>query len=432
MKIWDCIAEFFTAIWEVLAGSWDFIAANSWDNRRIKRFTLGAFITFLVCAGMIVFGFLFKLKVVIVVFCALAAVIAFVAGKALRITTKVLIELTKLGESATKATLCRIANIKIIGKVIDPLTDVVEWTAEELSKTLQSTLTSFKTSLSFVVTLSMTFAFIGVFTAIRGVGYYSLENLMVIGMSVFFTQLFLIYIGSKIKTAGYIMYAVWLYLFIGCYVIPIQVQGTMDMVEGWTIKNSLIATYTHGSDILIAVPAKTPLYSEKFGKFVYAGKSGEKEINARVINRKNDPDSKEPMYEAKFPLDGFDNLYVGGKNYYVPASMVTPVPVKVAGSTSKKEEASGGTRYFGPGYHEIALEAGESVNIRLPDPDKMPVHWELSAEKKGEYEMSPYGGQPIYYSKEASKYTRMDKINLFHLSTKEKMIFKLNVTPQQV
>lgn len=435
MNILACISEFFTAILELLTVGWDFAVGATWDNARIRRFIAGAFISLGICLLMIALGFLFKLKVLIVVASALAALIAFAIGKALRIAVKISIELTKLGESATKTAIGKIVSIPILGKMIDPLGDISEWTAIELSKALQSALTGIKNSLSFAVTIAMTFAFIGAFTAIRGVGYYTLNNLMVLGLSALFTSMFFVYASWKLKTFGYVLYVAWMYLFIGWFVIPIQVQGTMDMVEGWTIKNSLIATYTHGSDILIAVPAKTPLYSEEFGKFVYAGKSGEKEINARVINRKNDPDSKEPMYEAKFPLDGFDNLYVGGKNYYVPASMVTPVPVKVAKiktSGGNKTEGSGGTKYFGLGYHEISLEAGESVLIRLPDPDKQPVHWELAPEKKGDYEMTPYGGQAINYSKEVNKYTRMDRINLFYLSTKEKMIFKLNVTPQQV
>lgn len=429
-NIIECIVEFFTGIWELLSGGWDFVAGATWDNRRVKRFIAGAFISLGICLLMIALGFLFKLKVLIVVASALAALIAFAIGKALRIAVKISIELTKLGESATKTAIGKIVSIPILGKMIDPLGDISEWTAIELSKALQSALTGIKNSLSFAVTIAMTFAFIGAFTAIRGVGYYTLNNLMVLGLSALFTSMFFVYASWKLKTFGYILYVAWMYLFIGWFVIPIQVQGTMDWIEAKTIHRALVATNGSQGDKLIAVPAKTPLYIERRGEFVFDHKSGEEVVNARVIGRKNDPESKEPMYEAKFPVDGFNNLYVGGKTFFVPASMVTPV--LAAGDTSKKTEGSGGTKYFGLGHHEISLEAGESMNIRLPDPDKMPVHWELSAEKKGEYDLAPYGGQPINYSKEVSKYTRMDKINLFHLSTKEKMIFKLNVVPQQV
>jgi hypothetical protein len=148
----------------------------------------------------------------------------------------------------------------------------------------------------------------------------------------------------------------------------------MDWIEGKTIHGALMTTSANQAGKLIAVPAKTPLYIERRGEFVFTGKTGDQIINARVIGRNNDPESKEPMYEAKFPVDGFNNLYVGGKTFFVPASMVEPVQ-KVA-----QEKEISGTKeevvHFRPGkpvFTKIIAYPGDTIQFINPTaPFKVP------------------------------------------------------------
>jgi hypothetical protein len=69
----------------------------------------------------------------------------------------------------------------------------------------------------------------------------------------------------------------------------------------------------------VAITNNTPLYNFSFGKFKKEKTTTQTEIMAKVIGRKNDPTSKEPMYEVILPVA--ENLYVGGENLYVPARL---------------------------------------------------------------------------------------------------------------
>lgn len=359
MNIWNTFWGFWRDVWYLLLSYWDDAACYTWDNARIRRFIRGALISFGICIAIMILGFLLKLKVLVVVASALAAIIAFAAGKALRIIIKALIKLVALGENAIKEAICRIVNIPVAGKIVRPFGDISNWTATELSHALQETLKSIKASLSFIVTISMTLAFTGALTAIRGVGYYSLNDLMVIGAAALFTFLFFVYIGKKVKAIGYLMYGVWLYFFIGGWLFPIQVQGILDWAESKTIRRAVIATDSNWRGQLVVVPARTPLYREGFGQFSFIGRMTDKEVSARVIGRTNDPDSKEPMYEVKLPLSGFDNLYPGGETHFVPGSLVRPVQ-----STSAPSAKAHTAEYNLPGkVLNINLQSEEIYTI---------------------------------------------------------------------
>lgn len=272
-----------------------------------------------------------------------------------------------LGVNATATT---IAGIPLIGARLSTLTEPLFCEVRKL--------------LPPFITIAMAFSFIAVVIAIRGVGYYGLDEIMIFTSLALFLAIFASYIGKATKLPGWIMFIFVMYLFIGNYLLPIQVQGTMDWLEGVTIRraNSLSSDGMNGQ--LVVLPQNSPLYNLSFGSFRIARTSPSITTSVKVVGRKNDPQSKEGMLEVIMPVS--EGVYVGGQSYFVPARITQPLP-KPPELAAKVEER----------FETVNLSKGDIKSYKLAAYDGTP--W-INTHTGMNYNVHPVHGRAyrMYFS----------------------------------
>lgn len=206
------------------------------------------------------------------------------------------------------------------------------------------------------ITIAMTFSFIAVVIAIRGVGYYGLNDLMILVSLALFASIFSSYIGKATKIPGWLMFGFVLYLLAGNYLFPVQVQGTMDWLEGWTIRRACTMSQDGMRNELAVLPDNCPLYKYQFGQFEVNDRTSNSPTTVKIIGRKNDPVSKEGMLQVILPV--YNGVYIGGRTCYVPARITQPLP------TPKEEKKCEIER-----FDQINLAKGEVKEYSLTPAD---------------------------------------------------------------
>lgn len=298
--------NFLRAIWNshivarirgVLVTAWHILCGVTAEaNFQTKRFINTCLIILLVNTGLFIIGFAFNWSGPIILAAFSSSIAVLICWKASELAVKII---SSLG-----------GEIPVVGSA-------VKLTAEELKKFLPPLLVA-----------SLMLAFVAGIVAIRGVGYYTYTDLLIWSTIVLFTAIFNIYIDAKVKIVGWAMIGFLYYILIGNYMWPIQVQGTLDWIDRYTIRIAIVNTDGTKEDELVVIVNNTPLYNFGFGKFKKEKTTAQTETIAKVISRKNDPKSKEPMYQVVLPVA--KDSYVGGEILYVPARLTKLVQREAA------------------------------------------------------------------------------------------------------
>lgn len=385
--------------WDLIVGGWYILCGiTASTDAKIKRFANACLIILLINISLFILGFFFSFDGAVILATASTSLGVLIVWKLGDVILKIM---SPLGEK-----------IPIVGSSIKPA--VTE---------LRSFLTPF-------VLVSLILAFVGSLVAIRGVGYYDYQDLIIWSTIGLFGGIFCIYIDAKFKIAGWVIM-----IFLTCsmfanYIWPIQVQGALDWVERGTIRKAITATDETKNEELVVIANNVPLYSFSWGKFKKEKTTTQTETTAKVIGRKDDPRTKEPMFEVIMPVA--ENLYVGGESMFVPVRMTKPVII-VAQQTKDVNEIAVSDKplkVYYKGTHHFTLNEGEESGwIRIP-PN---MSWGLSTEEKDPaLELIKFEGDVLEYSKEKKQYaTFPDQDMLFKLRAKEKLRFTLWVNPSK-
>lgn len=379
-------------LWDLIVTAWNILCGTGLEaNHQTRRFINTCLIILAVNTGLFIVGFILNWNGPVILAAFISSIMVLIGWKASELAVKII---SSLG-----------GEIPVAGSVIKP-------TVEELKKLLPP-----------LVTISLFLAFTAAIVAIKGVGYFTYSDLLIWSGVILFTAIFTIYIDSKVKVAGWVMIIFLYYLLIGNYIWPIQVQGTLDWLERTTVKRAVVAGDSTKDYELVAISNNTQLYNFSFGEFKKEKITTQTEVVAKVIGRKDDSRTKEPMYEVILPVA--ENLYVGGEILYVPARL-TKLVQKLApphGPAADKH-----LRVYGAGEHRFFLSQSEETGwIKIPQC----MYWELSSTKKGEFDLIKYGGKVISYSKEQQQYVDFPEQDiLFKIHAKEDLGFILRVRPK--
>ncbi|MFA5230677.1 MAG: hypothetical protein WC422_04960 [Candidatus Paceibacterota bacterium] len=176
-----------------------------------------------------------------------------------------------------------------------------------------------------LITFSLFIAFIAAVITIKGPAQMTWTDLMAWTALIIPTVIFTIYIDSKKKIAGWAMIGCVYYLFFVNFFAPIQAQGIISWVERKTIGQSIDLMDQSKNYEMVVLKKDAPLYELNWwDKFKKTGAIKD-EVVAKVVDRKNDPISKEPMYGVILPTA--KDIYVGNETVYVPARMATTMQI---------------------------------------------------------------------------------------------------------
>lgn len=276
-------------IWDLIVTAWALLCGvASYADRQSRAFIRTMLIIIGVEMGLLLIGFVLNLKGLIVFAAIVASLAVLIAWK--------------FSDLAIRIIASAAGRIPIAKSVVPPATD-------ELKKLLPP-----------MVTISLFLAFIASIAAIKGPAYFTWSDLMIWTAVILTTEIFTLYINSKVKMVGWVMIGLMYYLLIGNYLWPIQAQGFVDWVERSTVKKSMVAMENTKDYELVVINNNTPLYELGWGgKFSRAKITTAAETKAKLVGRKDDPTSKEPMYEVILPVQ--EGVYVGGETLYVPARL---------------------------------------------------------------------------------------------------------------
>lgn len=289
-EAWFFVENVIMGIWALLGGVADI---TEQQIRNLMRIGIRILI-FELC--LLAAGFIFNFQGAIVLAAIIAAIVWLIGFKVI-----------SLGVNATATT---IAGIPLIGASLSTLTEPLFCEVRKL--------------LPPFITIAMTFSFMAVVIAIRGVGYYGLSEIMIFTSLALFLAIFASYIGKTTKLPGWLMFDFVMYLFIGSYLLPVQVQGTMDWLEGWTIRRACAISQDGMRNELAVLPDNCPLYKYQFGQFEVNDRTSNSPTTVKIIGRKNDPNSKEGMLQVILPV--YNGVYIGGRTCYVPARITQSLP----------------------------------------------------------------------------------------------------------
>lgn len=379
-------------LWDLVVTAWNLLCGTGLEaNFQTRRFINTCLIILAINITLFIAGFTLGWSGPVIISAFTSSILVLIGWKASELAVKII---SSLGGA-----------VPVAGAAIKPA-------IEELKKLLPP-----------LVTISLFLAFTASIVAIKGVGYFTYSDLLIWATVILFTAIFAVYIGSKVKIAGWVMIGFLYYLLIGNYFWPIQVQGTLDWVERKTVKRAVVAGDATKDYELVAIANNTPLYSFSFGEFKKEKITTQTEVVAKIIGRKDDPASEEPMYKVILPLA--ENLYVGGEIIYVPARL-TKLVQKVAPPPGPATDKH--LRVYGEGEHRFFLSQSEETGwIKIPQC----MYWELSSTKKGEFDLIKYGGKVISYSKEQEQYIDFPEQDiLFKIHAKEHLGFILRVRPK--
>lgn len=383
--------------WDLIVGGWYILCGiTASTDAKIKRFANACLIILLINISLFILGFFFSFDGAVILATASTSLGVLIVWKLGDVILKIM---SPLGEK-----------IPIVGSSIKPA--VTE---------LRSFLTPF-------VLVSLILAFVGSLVAIRGVGYYNYQDLIIWSTIGLFGGIFCIYIDAKVKIAGWVIM-----IFLTCsmfanYIWPIQIQGALDLFERYTIRLVITATDETKNRTLLVIEKNAPLYNFSWGKFKKIKTTTQAETIAKIIGMKNDPTSKDAMYKVMLPTP--EGEYVGGEVVYVSERKAKPVII-VAQQTKDVNEITVSDKplkVYEQGQYHINLKEGEESGwIKIP-PD---MRWTLSTTMKGDYDLIPYGGKIITYSKKTDQYVTFPSQDmLFKLYAKETLGFILRVSPK--
>ncbi len=242
----------FDRILDILVGIWDFMCGGINNSIQAVRpyvssmlFILGGLLT------LIISGYIFKIQELIVFPAVIAALMFYFgwsAGNGLVNFIK------KVGE-----------NLPLVGGPITASLDELQ-----------------KLTRPFLM-IAMSLSFQGAIMAIKGPAYFSFGTFLVILAVVVFMLIFSSYIESKTKVAGWVMFSIVAFLLVGNVLMPIQVQGIFNYVEGKSINLFTGLSKDGQREELVFIPAKSNLYRRTWqGSFEPAGKSPDAAKKAKV------------------------------------------------------------------------------------------------------------------------------------------------------
>jgi hypothetical protein len=277
------------------------------------------------------------------------------------------------------------------------------------------------------IAISLVLAWLSAVTAIRGIGYYHFSDFMVWGTVILFFAIFAAYTGVKSKLPENILAISLVVMLVTYYVAPIQILGLLDWAEKKSIRVSISASNDAKDGDLVEIPSKTPLYDYGHGGFCLSNKT-ETATEAKIVSRKDDPISREGLYQVILPVE--KDLYIGGKIKFVPVRLVKIIKTQEKLITPNSRNASGNFSQ-GPisnstyepipfGNSQVIIEPGQEKRVRLPDC----AIWDITRDEKSEIDITPFGGKTFQW--------RPDKNEYAHFSNKDKMFALVNKgqTPQ--
>jgi hypothetical protein len=213
-----------------------------------------------------------------------------------------------------KSTDIAVSVIRSIGSKIPLIGTSVGATADEFHKLVSPLMTG-----------ATIFAFIGAIVAVRGTGYISWHTAIVILTGAWFVNLLTYYYNSKSKWAGGVMATIYGVLFLYAFVWPVQLGGMVDYFAGHSYNSSIRASKEGLEGFIVTIKPGTPLFEEKSGRFMPSTVKITKELRVKVLDRKPTMVSGEGVYRVALPANGYKDLFIGSKEVWVPARMVTPV-----------------------------------------------------------------------------------------------------------
>lgn len=321
---------------EVVRGVWAIVSGVSvLVTRQVREFVNTMIIVLGLMALAIIVGFIFKLKVIIV-FAGITSSLMILVGW--RISNAII----EVGDGA----------VDFLGKKI------VGADAKKLAESLRKLLHP------FLVT-SMILAFIASIVAVKGVGFFSLNDFIVWAAVLTFIGTLTIWLNSRIKISGYVMVIVLSYFMLGTYFWPIQVGGVVGWIESALIDRSLSMTQESLPKKMVKVPNGTPLYDYEKGAFVNASAVGtfsSEEFVGKVIDMITDHISEEVMYKIIKPVG---HKYVGGSVVYVSARDVDVYSSSAVGNAGR--QAQGPVEYGKEGDYTLDVNHGVSDWVVVKD-----------------------------------------------------------------
>lgn len=334
-RIWDLVVTG----WDIVITTWNLLCGTGLEvNFQTRRFINTCLIILAINIGLFIVGFALGWSGPVILAAFISSLLVLIGWKASELAVKII---SSLG-----------GEVPVVGSVVKP-------TAEEMKKLLPP-----------LVTVSLFLAFTASIVAIKGIGYFTYSDLLIWAGIILFTAIFTVYINSKVKIVGWVMIIFLYYLLIGNYFWPIQVQGTLDWLERTTVKRAVVAGDATKDHELVAISNNTPLYKFSFGEFKKEKTTTQTEMVAKVVGRKNDPRTKEPMYEVILPVA--ENLYVGGEIFYVPARLTklvqkekSPAPDGQPGLQIPQEKIV----HFNPGQptnSELFAQLGDTIQYINP------------------------------------------------------------------
>ncbi len=275
----------------ILAGAWALICGVAmYSDNQVGRFINTCLIIIGIDIGLFILGYIAGIKGLTVFSGMISAIMVLI--------------IMKSADLAVKIISAAIPKIPTVGSTATSITEPV---LNELKKLLPP-----------LTTISMVIAFLSAVTAIRGTGYYGLGDFMAWFSIILFLGILSVYLEKKTKMLGWVMLAFIIFLIVGDYAYPVQTKGTLDWIEGITIRRSVALSHNGMKNELATIPNNTPLYTQNFGGgFRLIGISPSTTV--KILDRKDDPESKEGMYKVIIPTG--NGIYIGGKTYFVPVRL---------------------------------------------------------------------------------------------------------------
>jgi len=283
--------NFFNSLWQVIVGCWlIFCGTVNRADAEVRQYVNTQLIIIGAFLAMFFAGFKFDIDWLVTFPAMLLAIIILINKKLGYLTLNII---------------AGIANRLPFKAISEP----INVANEELKKLLPP----------FDI-VSLGFAFMGSIAAIKGVGFFTGHDLVVWTSVALALAIFTYYIDSKTRWAGWIMVGLLLYLFTSSYLWPVPTQALLTRIERYAARHSIVGMDKSNGDELVILK-DTPLYNKANGnRFQYAKVKGNG--TAKLIGRTSDPESKEPMYQIVLPVKGYEDLFLGGEQYFVPARMV--------------------------------------------------------------------------------------------------------------
>jgi len=287
-----------------------------------------------------------------------------------------------------------------------------------------------------IVVVSLAVTLMAIAAGTDSLDNFTITNFLVWGPFVTFLGIFFyVYLETKKKLAGWVMFFMAIYFIASNFIWPVHFQMASDYLYSSSM-GRLIKLADDGKNGEIVIISKgTPLYVDSKG--IKFKNTAPKEVKAKVIGRKKTPSGNETLLKVMLSEDGWEELFVAGKIRLVPARLTKFVQIASL-SKSQKVYSTDLTmpifKNYGFGLHAIVVEArGESLRIKIP-PN---ARWEIAPIKQDQmknWDLVPYGGEVVSFIKEKRKYVDYsDQDIIFSVVNKEEegsITFRLEITPR--